>query len=65
MGGVCSTYRERLDAYGILVGKPEGKRSFGRPRRRWDDNILIFIKWDREAWTGLIGLRIGMGGGLL
>jgi hypothetical protein len=27
------------DAYGILVGKPEGKRLLGRPRRRWVDNI--------------------------
>jgi len=65
MGGACSTYAERRGAYRILVGKPEGKRSFGRPRRRWDDNILIFRKWDGEAWTGLIWLRIGVGGGLL
>jgi hypothetical protein len=26
------------NSYIILVGKPEGKRSFGRPRRRWEDN---------------------------
>jgi hypothetical protein len=25
--------------YGILVGKPEGKRPFGRPRLRWEDSI--------------------------
>jgi hypothetical protein len=40
---------ETRNAYRILVGKPEGKRSLGRPRRRWVDNIkfdLINIGWD-------------------
>jgi hypothetical protein len=38
----------------------------GRPRRRWEDNIkTVFKKWDGKAWTGLIWLRIGTGGGLL
>jgi hypothetical protein len=32
---------EIKNAYKILVGKPEGKRPFGRPRRRWDDNIKM------------------------
>jgi hypothetical protein len=31
----------KMNAYRILVGKPEGKRSLGRPRRRWVDNIKI------------------------
>jgi hypothetical protein len=30
---------EKRNAYKILVGKPEGKRLLGRPRRRWVDNI--------------------------
>jgi hypothetical protein len=30
---------EGRDVYRILVGKPEGKRPLGRPRRRWEDNI--------------------------
>jgi hypothetical protein len=58
---------ERRDAYGALVGKPEGSRSLGRPRRRWEDNIkmdLREVEWG-EAQTGLIWLRIGTGGGLL
>jgi hypothetical protein len=30
---------ERIGEYRVLVGKPEGKRPLGRPRRRWEDNI--------------------------
>jgi hypothetical protein len=39
---------EETNAYRILVGKPEGKRPLGRPRRRWVDNIkmeLTVIGW--------------------
>jgi hypothetical protein len=32
---------EKKNAYRILVGKPEGKRPVGRPRRRWVDNIKM------------------------
>jgi hypothetical protein len=41
MGGACRTYRERRDVYRVLVGKPGRKRSFGRPRRRWEDDIKM------------------------
>jgi hypothetical protein len=34
---------ERRDAYRALVGKPEGRRPLGRPRRRWKDNIKMDI----------------------
>ena len=52
--------------YRVLVGKREGKRSLGRPRRRWEDNIKwIFRKWDVRAWTGSMWLKIWTGGGLL
>ena len=48
----------------VLVGKPEGKRPLGRPRRRWEDNIKwIFRKWKGVVRTGLSWLRIGAGGG--
>jgi hypothetical protein len=53
-------------AYRILVGRPEGRRPLGRPRRRWENNIKMDLQevgWG--AWTGLIWLRIGTGGGLL
>jgi hypothetical protein len=44
MGGPCSTNGEKRDAYRLLVGKPEGKRPLGRPRRRWVDNIRIDLR---------------------
>ena len=44
---------ERRGVYRVLVGKPEGKRQLGRPRRRWEDNIKIdFQKWGVGVWTG-------------
>jgi hypothetical protein len=52
--------------YRVLVGRPEGRRPLGRSRRRWEDNIKMDLQdvgWG--AWTGLIWLRIGTGGGLL
>ena len=35
---------ERRGIYRVLVGKPEGKRSLGRPRRRWKDNIKLDLQ---------------------
>jgi hypothetical protein len=40
VGGPCSTIGEKKNAYRLLVGKPEGKRPLGRPRRRWVDNTV-------------------------
>jgi RNase P protein component len=58
--------RER-NVYRLLVGKPEGKKPLGRPRRRWMDNIkmdllkigLSVVKWiglahDRHRWRALV-----------
>jgi len=52
----------------VLVGKPEGKRPLGRPRRRWEDNIKMDLQevvgghgdWmelaqDRGRWRALVG----------
>jgi hypothetical protein len=58
---------ERRGAYRALVGKPEGRRPLGRPRRRLEDNIkmdLLEVEWG-GAWTGSIWLRIGTGVELL
>jgi hypothetical protein len=42
-GHVACTGEVR-DAYNILVGRPEGKRPLGRPRRRWEDNIEMDLR---------------------
>ena len=57
-------------AWELLVGKPEGKRPFGRPRRRWEDNIKMDLQeveencgdWmelaqDRDRWRALVCVR--------
>jgi hypothetical protein len=38
------TYWGRKGAYRTLVGKPEGRRPLGRPKRRWEDNIKLDIR---------------------
>jgi hypothetical protein len=43
---------EKKNAYTILLGKPEGKRSLRRPRRRWVDNIKMDL---REIGWGVMG----------
>jgi hypothetical protein len=53
----------------VLVGKPEGKRPLGRPRRRWEDDIKMDLQevgggrgdWmelaqDRDRWRALVGM---------
>ena len=55
---------ERRVVYRLLVGKPEGKRPFGRPRLRWEDNIKMDLQeggidWiklaqDRDKWQALV-----------
>jgi hypothetical protein len=47
---------EKSNAYGILVGKSEGKRPLGRQRRKWVDNIKIDLReigWDGMDWINL------------
>jgi hypothetical protein len=58
VGGACGTHG--------LVGKPEGKRPFKRPGRRWEDWVKMDpreIGWG--VWSGFTWLRIGTVGGLL
>jgi hypothetical protein len=58
---------EGRGAYRILVGRPEGRRPLGRPRRRWEDNIKLDLQevgwggmdWidmaeDRDRWRALV-----------
>jgi hypothetical protein len=58
---------EGRGVYRVLVGRPEGRRPLGRPRRRWEDNIRMdlrevgcgFVDWmelvqDRDRWRALV-----------
>ena len=50
---------ERRGVYRVLVGKPERKRTLGRPRRRWEDNIKkdrqeMVLAQDRDRWQALV-----------
>jgi hypothetical protein len=60
-------------AYNILVGRPEGRRPLGRPRRRWEDNIKMdlreigfgdvdWIHWaqDRDRWWALVNMVMNL-----
>ena len=61
----------------VLVGKPEGKRPLGRPRRRWEDNIKMDLQelgrgcgdWmklaqDRDRWRALVSTVMNFGGSI-
>jgi hypothetical protein len=65
--GHVARMEELRGAYNILVGRPEGMRPLGRPRRRWEDNIKMdlteigfgdvdWIRWaqDRDRWRDLV-----------
>jgi hypothetical protein len=57
---------EERKVYKVLVGKPEGKRPLGRPRRRWEDGIIMDLREiGLGVWIGFEWLRTGTGGGLL
>jgi hypothetical protein len=63
---------ENRNAYRILVGKPEGKRPVGRPRRRWKDNIIDLreMRWggmdwielaqERDQWRALVNMVMNL-----
>jgi hypothetical protein len=42
---------DRRGAYRVLVRRPKGKRSVGRPRRRWEDNIKMDLQ--EVGWGGM------------
>jgi hypothetical protein len=55
VGRACSTNGENRNAYRIFVGKPDGKKPLGRPRRRWVDIKMDVreIGWDGMDWIDL------------
>jgi hypothetical protein len=67
VGWICGMQGEGRGAYRVLVGRPEGKRPLGRPRRRWEDNIKmdlgeigidganwIWLTQDRVQWQAFV-----------
>jgi hypothetical protein len=57
---------EKANAYRGLVEKPEENRPLERHKRRWVDNIKLYLQEiGFKTWFGLIWLRIGINGGLL
>ena len=66
LAGHNARMAERRGVYRVLVGKPEGKRPFGRPSHRWEDNIKMDLEvgcggmdWielveDRDRWRALV-----------
>jgi hypothetical protein len=68
---------ETRNAYMILVGKPEGNKPLGRPRRRWVDNIKMGLReigWDgmdsidlpqdRDQWRALVNMANELAGSI-
>ena len=47
---------EGREVYRVLVGKPVGKRPLGKPRRRWEDNIMMDLQEVRLGYEDCIGL---------
>ena len=56
MGWVCGAYGWTEEEYRVLVGKPEGKRPLGRPRRRWVYNIRMNLQEVGCGYMDWIGL---------
>ena len=49
---------EGIDAYMVFVGKPEGRRTLGRPRHQWEDNTKMdFHEISRVDWIDLAQYR--------
>jgi hypothetical protein len=61
VGGTCGTHGGGRDVYRVLVGRLEGKRTLGRPKRRWEDNIKMDLRGigiDGANWIRLLRGRV-------
>jgi hypothetical protein len=56
---------EERKLYKVFVGRPEGKRPLGRPRRRWEDGIRMDFREIGWGWIGFDWLSTGTGDELL
>jgi hypothetical protein len=56
---------EGRGVYSVLVGRSEGKRPLGRPRRRWEDDIKLDLRKGSMGRTGFVWLRFGSIVGIL
>jgi hypothetical protein len=64
--GHVAVMGEGKNVYTVLLGKPEGKKTLGRSRRRLEDGIKMDLgRLIGGVWSGFTWLRIGTGGGLL
>ena len=63
----------KRNAYGILIGKSEGKRAFGRPRHRYEDNVemdqeeigwenmdQVYLAQDRGKWWAVVNMVMNL-----
>jgi hypothetical protein len=73
MGKACGKNGKTMNTYVILMGKPDGKRPLGRPRRRWVHNITMDLRqtgwigmdWidlaqDRNKWMALVSMVMNL-----
>jgi hypothetical protein len=71
--GHVARFGKDRKVYKVLVGKPEGKRSLGRPKRRWEDGIrmdlseigLGYVDWiqlaqDRDWWQAVVSVVMNL-----
>jgi hypothetical protein len=54
VGETCGTHGRGGNVYRVLMGRPEGKRPLGKPRRRWEDGIRLDLR--EIGWGGGGGL---------
>ena len=73
LAGHVARIEEGRNIFNMLTGKPTGKRPLGRPRRRWEDNIRMYLEeiginagnWvdsahDRNYWRALVNAALNL-----